>query len=167
MSEPKPTELQAIEPCPICDKYMTIEIGHGKVELSCSCGNKFDTAFEYGWIDKWNQHVTSENKPTYETETDRVNALEHELGALIAKYQAVLGENVQLARALAWHDGHPGSEPPVMFDGLQTSGLKVVITRSTGYCLAHYWKSVDLWLESWTNQILDVATWWELPGGER
>ena len=100
------------------------------------------------------------------TPDDRVNALEHELGALIARYQAVLGENVQLARALAEHDGH--SEPPHVDGELRTSGMKLVLTRRKGYRLANYWQELGGWLESWTMNPLDeVVRWWELPGGER
>lgn len=99
------------------------------------------------------------------TEHDRVEALEHELGALIARYQAVLGENVSQARQLAEHDGH--SDPPAC-EGTRSSGMKLVLTKHIGYRLANYWPELSGWLESWTMHPLDeVVTWWELPGGTK
>ena len=96
-----------------------------------------------------------------------IDAQAEELAKITARYQAVLGENVQLARALAEHDGH--SEPPVVGEGLRTSGMKVVLTERFGYRLANYWPEYQVWFESWTMFQLntDVVKWWELPGGER
>lgn len=90
----------------------------------------------------------------------RVEALERELGALIAKYQSVLGENVIQARQLAKHDGH--SEPPVVGSDKCSSTLKLVLTK-TDWELGHYWPA-GYWTEPWTGRRLaPVVTWWELP----
>ena len=183
MTEPKPTKLQAIEPCPVCHKYMTIEIGMAKVKLTCSCGNQFETAFEPGWIDKWNKRAMTEPNCNYDltchaaicTDCEHANAADavidaqaREIDQLISRVLHLEGENMRLTRALAEHDGHPGKEPPHVDGELRTSGMKVVLTQRIGYRLAHYWPEYAAWLESWTMlQLEGVVTWWELPGGTK